>query len=93
MRSRISSISSSFESIEDNESSVKRMIPHDSAWKKYIRYMKEMVGDRNHRRKCRMLECNAQNAVQSSFCKIFPFFKVQETASKDSMKHSEFIHV
>lgn len=50
---RIATISSSDESIEDSEPPAKRRIPacmpHDSARKKDVRHMPEMVGDRIHR--------------------------------------------
>ncbi|GFU02855.1 hypothetical protein NPIL_35661 [Nephila pilipes] len=60
-RSRISSTSSSDESIEDDEPPAKRRkpacMPHDYARKRYIRHVPEMTDDRSHRSKCRMPKC------------------------------------
>ncbi|GBM29756.1 PiggyBac transposable element-derived protein 1 [Araneus ventricosus] len=75
---RIATISSSDESIEDSEPPARRRIPacmpHDSARKKDVRHMPEMVGDRIHRSKCRMPKCNALTTVRCSKCKVFLCF-------------------
>ncbi|GFU31276.1 uncharacterized protein NPIL_33851 [Nephila pilipes] len=95
-RSRISSISSSDESIEDSERPAKRMIlvcmPHDFAMKKNTRHMLEIMGDKIHRSQCRMSKCNALTTVRCSSAKYFCVSMAQETVSIDSMQHREFIH-
>ncbi|GFU07114.1 uncharacterized protein NPIL_136101 [Nephila pilipes] len=77
-RSGISSISSSDESIQNNEPPAKRRIPicmpHDSERKKDVKHMPEVMGDRSQRSEYRMPNCNALTTVRCSSCKIFSCF-------------------
>ncbi|GFS69724.1 hypothetical protein NPIL_294931 [Nephila pilipes] len=65
-RSRISSINSSDESIENNEPPAKRRLPvcmpRDSSRKKDLRHMSEMMGDRSHRSK--YIQTNVPNCAK-----------------------------
>ncbi|GFS88162.1 uncharacterized protein NPIL_178221 [Nephila pilipes] len=93
--SRIFSVISSDELIEDNEPPTKRRIPvfmpHESIRNQGVIHMPEIVGDRSHRSKYRMPKCTALYTVRCSSCTIFLCFNGSRNCFKRFHEIQRFI--